>query len=86
MTRIAACWRNGQRYELKDLDGTPITDAEGRAICTDRYKVDPAVRAARRQTSTAKQLKQRTSRRGKESTKAAPASGPSTTDPTEKVA
>jgi len=86
MTRIAACWRNGQRYELKDLDGTPITDTEGRAICTDRYKIDPAVRAARRQTSTPKQLKQRTSRRGKESTKAAPASGPSTTNPTEKVA
>lgn len=86
ITRIAACWRNGQRYELRDVDGTPITETDGRAICTDRYKIDPATRAARRTTNTAKQLKARTSRRRKESTTAAPASGPSTTDPTEKVA
>jgi len=86
MTRIAACWRNGQLYELKDVDGTVITEAEGRAICAERYKIDPAVRAARRRTTTAKQLKERTSRRKKESTGAAPASGPSSADPTEKVA
>lgn len=86
MTRIAACWRNGQRYELRDVDGTLITEAEGRAICSERYKIDPAVRAARRRTNTAKQLKARTSRRGKESTEAAPASDPSTTETSEKVA
>ena len=86
MTRIAACWRNGQRYELRDVDGTPITEAEGRAICGERYKIDPKVRATRRRTTTAKQMKGRTSRRKKESTEAAPASGPSSADPTEKVA
>ena len=86
LTRIAACWRNGQRYILRDLDGREITNKEGRAICADRYKIDPAVRAARRKNNTAKQLKGRTSRRKKESTEAAPASGPSTTEPTEKVA
>jgi len=32
-TRIAACWRNGQPYDLQDLDGRPITEAEGRTIC-----------------------------------------------------
>lgn len=32
-TRIAACWRNGQPYDLRDLDGRPITETEGRAIC-----------------------------------------------------
>lgn len=86
MTRIAACWRNGQHYVLRDLDGREITEAEGRAICSERYKIDPAVRAARRRTNTAKQQKGRTSRRKKESAEAAPATGPSTTEPTEKVA
>ena len=86
MTRIAACWRNGQNYVLRDVDGREITEAEGRAICAQRYKVDPAVRAARRRTNTAKQMKGRTSRRKKESTEAAPATGPSLTEPTEKVA
>lgn len=32
-TRIAACWRNDQPYDLRDLDRRPITEAEGRAIC-----------------------------------------------------
>lgn len=86
MTRIAACWRNGTRYELRDVDGHQITEAEGRAICAERYKIDAAMRAARRRNSTAKQLKQGTSRRRKESTGAAPATGPSAPDPTEKVA
>lgn len=86
ITRIAACWRNGEHYVLRDIDGTEITETEGRAICADRYKIDPAVRAARRRTNTAKQLKQRASQRKKESTKAAPASDSPTNDPTEKVA
>jgi hypothetical protein len=34
VTRIAACWRNGQLYVLRDLDGNIITDAQGRALCT----------------------------------------------------
>lgn len=86
MTRIAACWRKGQRYELRDVDGRPITEAEGRAICADRYKIDPAMRAARRRNSSAKQHKQGTGRRKKESTGAAPATGPSAPDVIEKVA
>lgn len=82
MTRIAACWRNGQRYQLRDLDGTSITETEGRALCAERYKIDPATRAARRHTNTATQLKERTSRRKKRSTTDAPASGPSSTEAT----
>ena len=56
-TRIAACWRNGQHYELRDVDGTPITEAEGKEICATRYKIDPAHRAAMRKNTTAKQPK-----------------------------
>lgn len=82
MTRIAACWRNGERYVLRDVDGTEITETEGRAISAERYKIDPAMRAARRHTNTAKALKARTSRSKKESTVAAPASDPSPTETT----
>lgn len=66
MARIAACWRNEERYILRDVDGTEITEAKGRAICADRYKIDPAVRAARGGTTRAKVLKNRTGRGKKE--------------------
>ena len=75
VTRIAACWRRGECYVLRDVDGTEITDAEGRKICAERYKVSAEVRAARRRTGKAQQLKG-AGRGRKESTKAAPASGP----------
>ena len=41
ITRIATCMRTGQPYALRDVDGTPITEAEGRAIVKERYQVDP---------------------------------------------
>jgi hypothetical protein len=41
VTRIAACMRAGQPYALRDVDGTPLTESEGRAIVTARYKIDP---------------------------------------------
>lgn len=77
ITRIAACWRNGQRYELRDTEGNEITEAEGRRICAEQFAIPAEVRRARRQASKAKAQKGRTSRRGKESTEAAPTSGPS---------
>ncbi|MDH4364519.1 MAG: IS110 family transposase, partial [Acidimicrobiia bacterium] len=46
ITRIAVCWRNGQLYELRDTDGRSISEAEGRKICAQRYKIDAATRAA----------------------------------------
>jgi transposase len=33
VTRIAACWRQGTSYQLRDLDGRPITAEQGRAVC-----------------------------------------------------
>ncbi len=48
-TRIAACWRRGDHYILRDVDGSEITEAEGRKICAERYKVSAEVRAARRE-------------------------------------
>ena len=74
---MAACWRNGQRYGLRDVDGREITVAEGREICADRYKVSDEVRRRRRRTTKTKHQKRRTGRRDQESTEAAPASDPS---------
>ncbi len=52
LTRIAACVRSGALYELRDVDGRPISEAEGRRICAERYRVPTAVRAARRSLVT----------------------------------
>ena len=41
LTRIATCWRNGERYVLRDVDGTQITEAEGRRIVQERYQLNP---------------------------------------------
>lgn len=41
VTRIAACMRTGQPYQLRDIDGTPITQAEGHAIVKQRYQIEP---------------------------------------------
>ncbi len=84
--RIAASWRKRERYVLRDTDGNEVTEEEGRAIVAERYRIPEDVRKARRRAARAKQLKRRTGRRGEESTEAAPASGPSIDQPTEKVA
>ena len=47
---------------LRDVDGSQITEAEGQAICSERYKVTAEVRAARRRAGTAQQLKKRAGR------------------------
>jgi transposase len=53
LTRILACLRSGQPYQLRDVDGRPITPSQGRAIVAQRYRIPPEIRAARRSlTST----------------------------------
>ena len=71
---------------LRDVNGTPITESDGRAIVTERYKIPDDVRRARRRASRAKHLKQRPTRRGQESANAAPAPGRTNADASEKVA
>ena len=46
LTRIATSWRTGQPYVVRDVDGRPITAAEGKQIVKDRYKVDQKKRVA----------------------------------------
>ena len=50
LTRLIACWRSGTPYVIRDVDGTPITAAEGRAIVSERYRVSEDIRALRRTT------------------------------------
>jgi transposase len=78
-TRLAGCWRNGTLYDLRDIDGRPITAEEGRHICATTYKVTQAERAKNTHQRTAQRLK--TGRRSKGSP-SAPATGPSTPQPT----
>ena len=73
LTRIIACWRAGQPYQLRDVDGTPVTIDQARAIIADRYTIPKDLRARRRTTTDT-----RTDRRSKESP-SAPSTGPSTT-------
>ncbi|HVK27887.1 MAG TPA: IS110 family transposase [Nocardioides sp.] len=46
LTRIATCMRNNEPYVLRDVDGTEITEAEGREIVKERYAIDQKKRVA----------------------------------------
>jgi transposase len=81
VTRIATCMRNGQPYTLRDVDGTPITEAQGRAIVKDRYAIDHKKRAA----AAGQQMQRRRKKAAdQESQKSpgAPTSQPANTNPT----
>lgn len=62
LTRIVACLRNGTPYQLRDVDGRAITEAEGRAIVAERYQIPPEIRAARRTISNTKATTRRDER------------------------
>jgi transposase len=79
LTRIVACWRRGERYVIRDLDGRPISAAEGRRIVAERYPIPELLRRGRRSVSAGHRVSLRTSRRSKES-QSAPSTGPSTTE------
>jgi hypothetical protein len=84
LTRIATCWRNGQRYQLRDTDGRAITEAEGRQIVRDNHQVDRQIRINAANKRQSQRLKNRAGREHKES-QSAPASRPASihsTNPT----
>jgi transposase len=76
LTRIVACWRRGEPYIIRDLEGRPITAAEGRRIVSQHYLISSQLREDRRSISTCYSTPERTSRRSKES-QSAPSTGPS---------
>lgn len=76
-TRIAACWRNGERYQLRDIDGTPISEDLGREICATRYKIDPDLRRKRSQRQADQNRTQkRRADRDKKKSQSASVTGP----------
>ncbi len=48
VNRIGKVLRTGEAYELRDIDGTTITVAEGRAIVAERFSIPAEIRNARR--------------------------------------
>jgi transposase len=52
LNRIIACWRTGKPYILRDVDGTPVTPDQARAIIAERYAIPKDLRAQRRTTTT----------------------------------
>ena len=48
VNRICQVLRTGKAYDLRDLDGRPISVAEGKAIVAERFGVPAEIRSARR--------------------------------------
>ncbi len=88
ITRIAVYWRKGELYQLRDEVGEVIAEAEGKAACSDRFKVDPKARAARRRNTPAKLLKNRAAGRDRKESaqRVAPATDPPKEEASENVA
>ncbi|WNG93273.1 IS110 family transposase [Mycobacterium sp. ITM-2016-00318] len=80
LTRIATCMRNGEHYVLRDVDGTIITESEGRTIVKERYQLDPR----RRDHVRHKLMRERRNKAGQESQESpsAPTSQPAKRKPT----
>jgi hypothetical protein len=63
LTRIAICWRTGQPYVLRDVDGREITREHGRHIVQQHYKVDQKQRVAAASRRRQERRKQAANRR-----------------------
>lgn len=81
VTRIATCMRSGQPYALRDVDGTPITEAQGRMIVKQRYQIEPHRRDSLRHQRMRDRRKQAAGQVSQESP-SAPTSQPAKTNPT----
>jgi len=77
LTRVVACWRAGERYVLRDVDGRPVDPVEARAIIAARYTVPSDVRLRQARVHPAR----RTGRRDQGS-RGAPSASPFATDAT----
>lgn len=67
LTRIATCWRTGQHYVLRDTDGRPITEEEGRATIRTHHTVDKNTRINAASKRYSQRQKGRTGREQQES-------------------
>lgn len=78
LSRIVTCWRHGEPYQLRDVDGRAIDSQEGRAIVAERYGIPDDVRRRTRVLTHAQQAKQGRAGRRKESPSAPSAGAPAT--------
>jgi transposase len=74
LTRIVACWRRGEPYALRDVDGRQVSLAEAKRIVAERYTVPSELRRVRLTNTVGR--RGWTGRRSKES-QSAPSAGPS---------
>ncbi|MFA9564728.1 MAG: IS110 family transposase [Acidimicrobiales bacterium] len=65
LTRIVSCLRQGVPYQIRDTDGRPITEAEGRRIVNEHHQIPPQVRSARRTIQNRQQNAERRDERAK---------------------
>ncbi|BCI81065.1 hypothetical protein MTY66_26900 [Mycolicibacterium sp. TY66] len=70
-----------QPYALRDVDGTPITEAQGRVLVKERYQIEPRRRDNIRHHRMRDRRKQRAGQESQESPNA-PTSRPATNHPT----
>lgn len=77
LTRIIACWRNGEPYQLRDVDGRVVDVAEARAIIAERYCIPEDVRRKKRSVTHTQHVKRGRADRVKESL-GAPSADPPT--------
>ena len=78
LTRIVTCWRNGEPYQLRDIDGRVVDATEARQIIRERYQIPAEVRRKKRAITHAQHLKRGRTDRRKES-QSAPSAGPPAT-------
>jgi transposase len=76
LSRIVTCWRNQEPYQLRDVDGRPVTKEEAKAIIAERYRISAEVRRQRRTVTNTHRIKKGRAGRRKES-QSAPSAGPS---------
>ena len=67
LTRIAACWRAGEHYVLRDTDGRSITVEDGRRLVTAHHRIDRQTRINAANTRQSQRIKGRTGRGQQES-------------------
>lgn len=65
LDRVRAVLRDGRPYALRDVDGTPVTRQQARAIVLERYQVPEEVRQRNTQRARKKRRDQRAERKRK---------------------
>lgn len=75
LSRVVSCWRRGECYVIRDVDGRAVTPADGKRIVDERYTVPSELRNPRFRHDVLEPAR-RTGRRSQESL-GAPSPGPS---------